>query len=477
MSLNWREIDAVLAEIDLRGSRLGKVRQPDYRRVIFQFTGPRHYPAVAIVLVAPFVRIHTLDTASGLPASLPRPPRFAAVLKSRIEGARFLSLSQLGRDRIVRFTFESGGRTMHLDAKLWGGGANLVLSDYTGVIIDTFSRRPLRKESPGENWPPPGIGVVNPGQVPAETYQLRELPGEGSWNERLEIHYRNEEERYAATHRTDLWKAHLGRRRLALELREDSIKRGMAEFQRQSRDGHWADIIMAHLHEISKGMKELEAEDWENPDTRVIIPLNPKITPIENAQAFYNRQKRAQRALLRLEEDLEAVRRSRLDLEVQQNRLEAGETDHPPLNSDPPVSRGGEHSPQASHPGLWITRGNFIIAVGRNATESETLLRQWARGNDHWLHVRDWPGGHVFIRAPRGKSVPLDVLLDAGNLALSYSKARSSGKADVYHTLVKHLRRPGDGKPGTVLPTHEKNLHIILDTQRLENLKSAAELD
>ncbi len=72
------------------------------------------------------------------------------------------------------------------------------------------------------------------------------------------------------------------------------------------------------------------------------------------------------------------------------------------------------------------------------------------------LHTRDYPGGYVFIRNQPGKSVPLEVLLDAGNLALFYSKARQSGKGDLYYTQVKYLRRAKDGPTGLVLPTQEK---------------------
>ncbi|MDT8299176.1 MAG: fibronectin-binding domain-containing protein, partial [Spirochaetaceae bacterium] len=71
--------------------------------------------------------------------------------------------------------------------------------------------------------------------------------------------------------------------------------------------------------------------------------------------------------------------------------------------------------------------------------------------------------------------VPLDLLLDAGNLALSYSKGKSAREADLYYTQVKHLRRPKDGAVGTVLPTQEKNLRITLEPSRLEALKAAAE--
>jgi predicted ribosome quality control (RQC) complex YloA/Tae2 family protein len=106
----------------------------------------------------------------------------------------------------------------------------------------------------------------------------------------------------------------------------------------------------------------------------------------------------------------------------------------------------------------------------RNARENDELLRRATRGNDWWLHTRDYPGGYVFVKARSGKSIPLEVLLDAGNLALFFSKARSAGKADLYYTQVKYLRRAKDGPKGLVLPTQEKNLLVELDTERLNRL-------
>jgi O-acetyl-ADP-ribose deacetylase (regulator of RNase III) len=119
-SLNWREIDAILTELELEGHWLRRIRQPDYHRIILEFAGEGGPTAISIVLSPPFVRIHRIGRDSPLPRALPKPPRFAAVLKSRLSGARLRSVGQLGRDRIVRFDFTSGNEILHLDAKLWG---------------------------------------------------------------------------------------------------------------------------------------------------------------------------------------------------------------------------------------------------------------------------------------------------------------------------------------------------------------------
>ena len=121
-------------------------------------------------------------------------------------------------------------------------------------------------------------------------------------------------------------------------------------------------------------------------------------------------------------------------------------------------------------PGLQFQSGNFTILAGRTASENDLLLRKFVRGNDYWLHTRDYPGGYIFIKTIKGKSIPLETLLDAGNLAVFFSKAKRNGKGDLYYTQVKHLRRAKDGKKGTVLPTNEKNLSISIDEKRLNRL-------
>lgn len=123
-----------------------------------------------------------------------------------------------------------------------------------------------------------------------------------------------------------------------------------------------------------------------------------------------------------------------------------------------------------THPGLDFTVDGWYILVGRDANENDELLRHHVRGNDMWFHTRDCPGGYVFVKYRAGKTIPLEIMLDAGNLAVYYSKARKNGKADLYYTQVKHLRRAKNGPKGLVLPSQEKNLSITLDQKRLARL-------
>ena len=87
-----------------------------------------------------------------------------------------------------------------------------------------------------------------------------------------------------------------------------------------------------------------------------------------------------------------------------------------------------------------------------------------------WLHARDYAGGYVFVKCQKNKSIPLEILLYAGNLAIYHSKARKNGSADLYYTQVKYLRRAKNGPKGLVIPTQEKNLFCKIDEAKLRRL-------
>lgn len=489
MSLNWKEIDAVLAEWHLEGSRLKRVRQPDYSRIILEFSAPDLTEAVVLAVKPPHVRIHRLS--GPLPRALPRPPRFTAVLKARLEGRRLEEVFQLGQDRIVRFVFAENGSPVYLDAKLWGNAPNIILAGKSGdkaVITDSFSRRPSRGEAPGASWPPEGIpngraagslsGKTPVHQTSKREFSLRPLPGSGSWNSRVEAYYKQLENQQTAENLRRAWTRHLERREERLEQKDKSISESIRRFRLQSNDARWGELCTANLQRISKGQTYLEAEDWNNPGRTVHIPLKAELSPLENARRYFQRQKRARRALERLQEDRQVLETERREIRSLQRQLQESGVENPPFTQPPPQeTRKTQQSSAGRLPGLWISKPPYIIAAGRSAAESDTILRRWARGNDTWMHIRGRPGAHIFIRAPKGKSIPLDILLDAGNLALSYSGKNRLQEAHFHYTQVKYLRRPKDAKKGTVIPAREKNLHIRRSNERLQALKQLAGLN
>jgi predicted ribosome quality control (RQC) complex YloA/Tae2 family protein len=237
----------------------------------------------------------------------------------------------------------------------------------------------------------------------------------------------------------------------------------------------WGDLILSNLHTVSRGDRWLTAADSEDPNKIWDIELDPLSTPAQNAESYYRRYRKAKSGLENLQEER---RQQQQQLDQVNRRLKALEREETTLESlrqqIREQDRGGREKKRETAPGLSFTSGLFRILVGRNARENDGLLRSHVRGNDTWLHARDYPGGYVFIRSIPGKSIPLDTLLDAANLALLYSKGKDSGRGEVFYTQVKYLKRIKDAKVGRVIPTHEKNLHVKLDAGRIRRLQQNA---
>jgi len=457
LSLNYKEIDALLNEANLTGAFFQEIIQYDFHHLIFQFYDPqnREEKMLLVSLKPGSLRIHLTPRKRK---ALAKPPRFTAYMKSHVKGARLRDISQWKQERIISMFFTKGDAQFHLYIKLWENNSNLILTDEKHQILDCFSRRPKRKEIPGNSWHPEQIE-----SRPAPEVEIREFPDAPSLNQQVELFYKEKER----SGRLDQLKKE------ALPLIEseiNSLQRQLKQIQKdqQKQDNHrlqhQGDLIMAHLHFIQKGDLWLDCEDQGE---RIRIQLDPKLEPWANGERYYQRSKKLKRKMAQqnpdeLEEQIEKCR----------DQLHLFEhTDNPEI-MEKWLRENKARLKKQKEPttGLRFHSRGFEILIGRNARENDELLRKQVRGNDTWLHSRDYPGGYVFIRCPRGKTIPLDVLLDAGNLALHYSKAREEEKLDMHYTQVKYLRRVKNGPRGLVIPTQEKNLLIQRDDQRLQKI-------
>jgi predicted ribosome quality control (RQC) complex YloA/Tae2 family protein len=205
----------------------------------------------------------------------------------------------------------------------------------------------------------------------------------------------------------------------------------------------------------------------------VRITLDPRKSPAAQGEVYYEQYRKAKNGLADVQGEIAAGEAAKAALEGTLARL-LEETN--PLALHRLLKNGGEKplgvKADSKRPGLSFRRKDWLIIVGRDASENDELLRRHVKGNDLWLHAREYPGSYVFIKQRAGKTVPLDILLDAGNLAIFYSKGRNNGEGDLFYTPVKFLRRAKNGPKGLVIPTQEKNLHVNVEEVRLKELES-----
>jgi len=476
MSLNCAEIDLVLSELDLEGSFIQNVIQPSFDTIAFYtYKGARGDPdgraegdvdavsRTVLVCLAPGVcRIH--ETRRKVPKS-DKPLRFMEFLRSRVKGARIAEAIQLNNDRIIRLTLTHGGETLFMFIRLWSGAANIVVTDSALMILDVFYRRPKRGETTGEPW------TIPEPKAATRTFVPRELPGALSFNEKIDRWYAEHAETLSREALVEEARRRFEARRSRLCLALTKLEAKRETFLRADLFRHQGDLLTANLWAIKPGMDSIEVTDYENGNATVRLELDPRLKPQENAARYYTQYRKAESGLAELEDDIASSKRT---IETLSAELAAIEVEPNPLVIQKALRKQNRPRQQIEkrYPGLTFRKDGWIMLVGRTAAENDELLRRHVKGSDLWLHARDWPGGYVFVKNRPGKTIPLELLLDAGTLALFYSKGRKAGTADLYYTQVKHLRRAKNAPKGTVLPSNEKNLTVKLDDARLKALEA-----
>ncbi|MEJ5190011.1 MAG: NFACT family protein [Breznakiellaceae bacterium] len=462
MSLNWKEINLVLTELNLSGSQIQRVVQSAYDVLALHLYKEGKATPLLIALTPGACRLHATFRAVPKPE---KPLRFAEFLKSRLVNGWITEAVQLGTDRIVRILVQRGDLQYRMYLRLWSNAANVIVTDETGTILDVMRRSPRRGEITGGRY----IPEEAPPSQPQREFEIRSFSGNGTFNEQLDTYYAEHGGALSLEALREqvrkLYEGRLGRLAASLErLREKE-----AAYTKGNTLKEYGDILMANLYQIHQGDPWFEGINFYN-DEKVRIKLDPHKTPQANAEAYYDQYHKAKTGLKEVVDELQRGEVEQKRLEIELAKLMAEDNPlrlHRALQKERQVLKPEDKK----RPGLTFLRKGWMLIVGRDATENDDLLRHYVKGSDLWLHARDYPGSYVFIKARPGKTVPLDILLDAGNLALFYSKGRNNGEGDLFYTPVKYLRRAKNGPKGMVLPTQERNLHIILEESRLQELE------
>jgi len=478
MSLNWKEINLILDELDLQGAQIQSAVQSAYDVIILRFHKHGETKQALISLSSGACRIH--ETFRAVPKS-EKPLRFAQFLSSKIVNGWVTEISQLGDNRIVKIVVKRSGIAVdsesetvvyNLYIRLWSNAANFIVTDESGTVLDAMRRNPKRGEVTGGHYAPEDKQEEK--QKPKREFFIRDLPGEGSFNKKIEEFYTEQGgalslEALREQARRN-YEGSLGKIAAALE----KLREKEASFADCERFKIYGDLILSNIAGIKPDDKWLEIN---NGGEILRIELEARVTPAEIAQKYYARYKKAKNGITDIQREIEQGEKEKKEVSEKLEKLLA-ETNPlilAKLLKSAKSNRLGVSNiskKDKSRPGLTFKRGDWLIIVGRDAKENDELLRRHVKGNDLWLHARDYHGSYVFIKQRAGKSVPLDILLDAGSLAIFYSKGRNNGKGDLFYTQAKYLRRAKDGPKGLVIPTQEKNLHVKVEEERLRSLEN-----
>ncbi len=467
MSLNCNEINVILSELDLSGAFIQEIVQPGYDTLAFRVIKHGELSTLLICTSAQSCRICT--TKNRVPKN-DKPLRFNEFLRSNVQGMRINEARQLGLDRIIRLDISTWQQKFFMYIRLWSGAANVIVTDENGTILDCMFRRPKKGEVSGGTFTPvdrtPSAEEKTAALERFPVRQFDELDPTLSFNEKVDTFYSehaNSLSRESLLAQAEKWYTV---RHSKMQSALEKLLEKQKQFSNASTLKHTGDLILAYAADAQGSYLDCEDYDTGKP---VHIKLDAKLSPQENATVYYEQYKKAVSGMEALEHDIALSRRNiaALDAEYQSVLKEKNVIKiEQMLRHDTTPKQKIEKQ----FAGLHYEINGWTLIVGRTAAENDELLRHTVKGQDLWLHTRDYAGGYVFVKAKKGKTVPLDILLYAGNLAVYHSKARQNGQADLYYTQVKYLRRAKNGPKGLVIPTQEKNLLVKLDKDKLRTL-------
>lgn len=237
----------------------------------------------------------------------------------------------------------------------------------------------------------------------------------------------------------------------------------------------WGDLLLARLHQVERGAAQARIQDWEG--NEIEIPLDPTLSPADNAKRWYDEARRRQRAEEQLPELLEQARGELARWEAAAREMEAGGFPEWVAEAMERAGRSSESGPAAGEEEVrpyrtYRTSGRLEVRVGRSARDNDRLTFGNSRPNDVWLHARSVPGSHVILRWNDAESAPpARDLEEAAILAALFSKARTSSLVPVDWTRRKHVRKPRGAPPGAVIPQQVKTVFVEPDSAVEERMR------
>ncbi|HEX6989698.1 MAG TPA: NFACT RNA binding domain-containing protein [Bacillota bacterium] len=297
----------------------------------------------------------------------------------------------------------------------------------------------------------------------------------------------------------------LGRAERRLEARRDDLTRA-GEAARLRKYG---ELLLAQLHRVPRGRVRVVLPDvFDEALPQVEIALDPALTPAANAQRYFDRARKLERAqgkasqLLRqaneevrhLREMLVAVEQADDPATLEEVAAELREYGYAaPAAARRTPDRGGQAGRRArggapgnrgdrggrprTEPMRLVSRDGWTILVGRNNRQNDRLTFRLAAPGDWWFHVKDEPGAHVIARPPGGGpagQLPPATLEDAALAAAYYSAARGGQNVPVDYTQRRRVRKPQGARPGFVVYDGHRTVFVTPDAEAVQRLAAAA---
>ena len=263
------------------------------------------------------------------------------------------------------------------------------------------------------------------------------------------------------------------RRKLALQEKEYAATQDRDKLRIQG------DLITANLYRMERGQARLDCENYYEDNAPVSIPLDPLLTPQQNAAKYYKRYTKAKTAEKYLRRQMDLARRDLEYLESVLAELQQAETEQDFLDIRGELREAGflkkqgkKEKSRPSAPWEFRTSSGLRVQVGRNNRQNDKLTLKDADRRDLWFHTQKIHGSHVILRCA-GRAPGEEDVAQAALLAAWFSQARESSGVPVDYTEVRNVKKPAGGRPGMVVYATCRTVYVTPEEAAVRALGAA----
>ena len=240
----------------------------------------------------------------------------------------------------------------------------------------------------------------------------------------------------------------------------------------------YGDLITANLYRMERGAARLTAQNYYDENgAELDIPLDPLLTPQQNAAKYYKRYTKAKTAEKHLREQIDKAIGERDYLESVQGEIALAQTEaefaelRRELQETGYLRRSGKEKKGREKPIApreFRSSSGLRILVGRSNVQNDALTRK-ADKRDLWLHTQKIHGSHVILCTEDG-AFDDESLHEAALLAAYYSQAQGGSNVPVDYTSVKYVKKPAGARPGMVVYETYRTLYVTPDEETIRRL-------
>ncbi len=254
-------------------------------------------------------------------------------------------------------------------------------------------------------------------------------------------------------------------------------ERQMKDTEKRDKYKLYGELLHTYGYTCEPGADKAEVIDYYTNEP-VTIPLEPRLSAMENAGKYFSRYTKLKRTAESLVERIAETRSTMEHLESISTALDmaADERDLTQIRKELAdygyirTHKNEKKQREAiSAPLHFRSSDGFDMYVGKNNYQNEEVSFGIASGEDWWFHAKQMPGSHVIVKT-EGKEIPDRTFEEAGRLAAFYSRGKLAPKVEIDYTLKKNLKRPAKAKPGFVVYYTNYSLMAEPDITGIERL-------